>query len=521
VRGEAAPSGCYDATVPDLERPGRPEPLVRFLRALLVLGSAWFGLAYLAVFLLRFRYPFELEWLEGLVLDHVRRVVSAEGIYVAPSLDFIPNMHTPLYYYVAAPLASLAGLGFAPLRLLSFAASVASLVLIGALVKRDTGAALPAIVAAGFFAGTFRASGAWFDLARVDSLSLAWCLGALYLLRFGTAVRSGVAAGALAALAFFTKQSALVVFLPVLGALLVRRRAQGLAFGGTLAVLVAAGTLALHRLLGPWYLYYTFVLPSRHPVDRSMVLHYWVQDLGPTTGIALALGLGVLWVRFRRAAMDRALFDAAAVAGMLGSAWAVRAHKGAWNNDLMPAHAILAVLFGLALHASHSTPAGGARWRRWVPAAVAGAALIQLALLGYAPWRLVPSAEDREVGQRLVAALAALPGNVLVPCHGYLAQLAGRPGSAHAMPLSDVVTHDPERGATLAEEVRSVLAQKRYDTIVEDDTGFFFDVFREAVAANYALTGELFQGRREDLFVPVTGFPTRPDLIFQRKPDPP
>jgi len=299
-----------------------------------------------------------------------------------------------------------------------------------------------------------------------------------------------------------------------------RRRAQGLAFGASFAFLIAAGTLALHRLLGPWYLYYTFALPLRHPVERSMVLNFWVHELAPT-GIALALAFGVLWTQFRREARDRALFYAAAVAGMLGAAWSVRAHKGAWNNDLMPAHAILAILLGLALHASRSSPVGGARWRRLAPASVAGAALIQFGLLWYAPWRLIPSAEDRTVGQRLVAALATVPGDVLVPCHGYLAQLAGHPGSAHAMPLYDVVMHDPTGGVTLDEAVRSVLAQKRYGTIVVDDSRCFFNTFPDAVTANYAPVGELFRGLREGLFVPVTGFPTRPQWIFERKQDPP
>jgi hypothetical protein len=41
--------------VQDLEHPGAPTPLVRFLRALLLVASSWFGLAYLAVVLLRFR----------------------------------------------------------------------------------------------------------------------------------------------------------------------------------------------------------------------------------------------------------------------------------------------------------------------------------------------------------------------------------------------------------------------------------------------------------------------------------
>jgi hypothetical protein len=56
------------------------------------LGAAAVGYlaVYVAIALLRIRYPFDLEWMEGALIDHVRRIVDGQPIYVGPSLDFIP-----------------------------------------------------------------------------------------------------------------------------------------------------------------------------------------------------------------------------------------------------------------------------------------------------------------------------------------------------------------------------------------------------------------------------------------------
>ena len=61
---------------------------------------------------LRARYPFELEWMEGGVLDHVRVVLSGQPLYRAPSVEFTPFIYTPFYYAVCAALARVFGVGF-------------------------------------------------------------------------------------------------------------------------------------------------------------------------------------------------------------------------------------------------------------------------------------------------------------------------------------------------------------------------------------------------------------------------
>ncbi|HEY5933316.1 MAG TPA: hypothetical protein VIU61_01700, partial [Kofleriaceae bacterium] len=45
----------------------------------------------------RFAYPYDLEWMEGGLLHHAQRISDGNGIYVVPSVDFIPYLYTPLY----------------------------------------------------------------------------------------------------------------------------------------------------------------------------------------------------------------------------------------------------------------------------------------------------------------------------------------------------------------------------------------------------------------------------------------
>ncbi len=138
---------------------------------------------YLFVALRRIGYPFELEWLEGGEVEIVNRVVHGQGIYVAPSLHYVPYPYPPLFIWISAVFAKVLGVGFLAPRLVSFLASLGVLALLFHIVRRETGDAVAGLVAAGLFAATYQASGAYFDLARVDSLFLALLLAAIALVR--------------------------------------------------------------------------------------------------------------------------------------------------------------------------------------------------------------------------------------------------------------------------------------------------------------------------------------------------
>jgi len=72
--------------------------LVHALPWVLVALPAVYQLVLLATAIAgRVGYPYDLEWMEGGMLHHALRIKNGEGIYVPPSIDFIPYLYTPLY----------------------------------------------------------------------------------------------------------------------------------------------------------------------------------------------------------------------------------------------------------------------------------------------------------------------------------------------------------------------------------------------------------------------------------------
>ena len=97
---------------------------------------AQLGLLFYAV-LSRVGYPYDLEWMEGGLLGHAARLSEHQGIYVEPSLDFIPYLYTPLYPALIALLSSLFGISYTVGRIISLLSLVALLGFAVAAVARE------------------------------------------------------------------------------------------------------------------------------------------------------------------------------------------------------------------------------------------------------------------------------------------------------------------------------------------------------------------------------------------------
>ena len=111
-------------------------PLVRVL---VCVAAAAPIAAYLWVALHRVGYGYELDWMEGGSVELVARVAAGHSLYTAPSLGFVGWTYPPLYYWIAAGVAKLTGVGFLPLRLVSLLASLVSMATLGWIVTRETG----------------------------------------------------------------------------------------------------------------------------------------------------------------------------------------------------------------------------------------------------------------------------------------------------------------------------------------------------------------------------------------------
>jgi len=509
------------------------------LKYLLVVAALGYLVMYLFVALSRLGYPFGLEWMEGGAVDHVRWILAGRPLYGRPMLEFIAYAYTPLYYYLGAAVAYVLGVGLMPLRLISLLASLGCFAVIYLWVRRETRAAFFGLLSAGMFAATFRPGGAWFDLARVDTLFLLFVLLALYALRWmapsassgaeqsdGPQARrparawlaSSAAAGLWLVLAFQTKQTALVVALPLMAYALVAHGRRAVTFVGVAGLGIVGSVWSLNYLYGGWYNYYVFDLPRRHAIVPRVWIDFWVTDiflaLFVVCLVTLALGVGL--------ALDRnpgrrdLWFYLAAFGGMLAASWGSRLSDGGYNNVLLPAYAMLSIGFGLGVHWLLARTAQWATARRTMAHCYLFLlCLIQFLTLRYDPWAQIPTRADLDSGYRAVEQIAQLDGEVFIPYCGGLSAMAGKPAHASAMGLFDVIGWDrrSEAAQALAAEVRQALVGQRFGALILNEPQDWFErAWRAETTTYYSPTGQLFDDPA--VFWPVTGMRTRPQTIY-------
>lgn len=492
-------------------RPVRWNDPVSCLKALVAIAALGHGLLVLAIVAQRIAHPFELEWMEGGSLVQVQRILQGLPLYVPPSVDFVPYIYAPLYFYVSAVPAAVLGFGFLPLRLTAFLCSLGVGALVFALVRRETRSNWAGLAAVGLFAASYPLTGTWFDIARVDTLFLLLVMAAAYGLRWAAGWRGLAVAGLLAGLACLTKQQGLPIVAVMLAFGGLFRRRQAVAFALPAVLVPALGYAMLHWLHGGWSSFYLFDLPRRHYLQRKMLGVFFVRDLLVPMGAACALVAAWALQRVRREQLEATAFYALMLMALGGTSLLSRLNVGAAANVLLPMYAWLAVLFGLALHAAAGACEG--RMRPWALGALA-LALFQLSWLAYRPAPWIPTPADRAAGWALVAQLKAVKGAVWVPSHPYLAVLAGKPEAAHEMAVEEILIADPASKARMIAEIETALAERRFAVLVLDRAWSFYGQIK-ALPRLYGPVAR--QVLPDGALVPVTGYRTRPTLWYEPK----
>jgi hypothetical protein len=492
----------------------------KILKIVAVAIAAAYIVLYVVLAVLRISYPFELEWQEGSMVDHVQRVLAGLPLYTPPSIEWVPAIYPPLYYYVAAGVSLIMGGGFLPLRLLSLVASLGCMGILYNFVRRETQDRVAGLLAAGLFAAVYRLTGAWLDLARVDSLFLLFVLGAIWMLRFQRTRIGFALAAVLTAAAVFTKQTALFAALFMVVYALRRRREGGWFFIFPVLILLSLGAAVLESQSDGWFNFYVLAVPAGHNLIGPAIVEFWVHDLLQSLAVAVMLGAVFLLRDGSREARDGRWFYLLMGAGLAATSWLPRVKDGNYVNDLLPVYAFVALLFGLAipavrawgrefLEAVAENHPERARWKSALSSLLWLAVVVQFAVLYYRPWEQIPTVADRAAGESLLQTIRQTPGEVWVGHHGYLAAQAGKQTLATALPIYDILRCKNERAKNLLlDSIEHALKQQRFAAIVVDNDRF--------VNLNEYAEYERKSGVFSDpaVFWPVSGVPTRPLRIF-------
>jgi hypothetical protein len=533
------------------------------MRRSLTLAVAIACAAYIAMLvwcgIARIPYPFEVEWMEGGMLTHAARVREGHPIYGPPSTEFVPFFYTPLYAYVVAWLSKVTGaLSFALARSVTFGATLATLALVYLAVAREAGRAY-GVIAAGFYAASYRFAGTFHDLVRPDALALALAFAATYASRHAKTKRAVVLAAALFVAAFFAKQTSAVLapFAAIL--IFTRDKRLGLLFALSGTALGIAATILYDRTTQHWFWFYIFQGHQGHLFYwKNILLEYWrdVAFLAPALLFVpvLAIAWGK-WTRWFAAAfvlfIAYALYQGAATIDMREHMYYrellyVRSHtmvvavpivmgalliayrfverapsvkvepfwlvmfaaaalssglnhstQWAYSNCFMPIALFGSVVLALALRSF--VESAGPRGLALVGAAFAMA----LAVFAYSPRAQVPDARDRAALAVFEKRVDDVGGAVLIPAHPFEAYARARAFHLHQMGTGDVGFEGGVRdlGARLARgDWKAVImdsgcALPGLDRFYYESDHFTYDDAQE--------------------LMPRTGFATRPQSLWR------
>ncbi len=503
------------ATIPAVmsaprSRPFDPGKLHPIFAAVLGVAALVPIFRLLSVAFARVGHPFELEWMESAVLDHIRIVLEGQPLYREPSIEFAPLLYAPFYYYVSALFAKIVGIGFFAPRLVSLLSIMGCLVVMADWVRRETGDWAAGLATAGLFAATYPLTGYWFDIARADSLFLLLVLSGYALARFGVSRTSVVLCGVLLALATLTKQVGLVLAVPPLVYRVVRSWRSGALASAVFFGVLAAISGWLEASSHGWFSFYVLRVPMQHDVawnnlPDAFKTYLW-SPVAPMVLCVLAVAVRAVvgragiggWLLY-------ALFPLMALDASMSSLLKV----GGYPNGLMPTYAALAVSSGLVMGKLRSTLG-----KRLLVLAVFA---LQIGQLWYERGpRILPSRADVEAGRHLLAVVAASPGPVWVMSSGYYPYAArNAPVMAHAMGLVDILrSKDGRVTQKLEQHLVDVIRSKRFRTIVVDRAwGFLPSPIPEEIQARYRLKERIFRQDDRALW-PKVGADVRPDELW-------
>ena len=498
---------------------------LRFWFVLPVILAILSSAVSLLIILIRLRYPFELEWIEGAYLDQARWVASGNPLFAAPLINFIPTNKTPVFFLVSAIFIKLFGDGFLAVRLVSALAVLGTVILLGVMVYKDSGRWSASILSMGLYLASFRFTGSWMDLGKTDSLFLFWILLGFYWQRKYVEKKQGyfILMALAYVLAYYTKQLALptLIVMAVIS-LFISRLASWKEW--LLTVVLGVGVfMVLDQITQGWFSFYTFDTTIHHQVEQAMLLDFWKKVLPLWWPTLLLVGLyagRMLWkIQRKEVSFQSFALLMSFCLGLLAASWSVFLKVWTYDNDLMPIALGSALMGGLAYgeYANWYQQFQG-RKQTFYWGAIVLMLAAQFFLWRYNPLRQLPTQQDASLGQEFVEHIASLEGDVWVFNHGFYTALAGKPTFIHSSPFGDVagVVSPDELPEDTAERRNQVLQVVNEAVEGQRFSWIFVDKYPQNWLPYYVLAEQFFTGK--DGLFPVTGAPSRSEYGLMRNP---
>jgi 4-amino-4-deoxy-L-arabinose transferase-like glycosyltransferase len=450
-----------------------------FLEYLLVAVSSIFLIFFVWISISNLLNPFDLEWAEGASVLQVDQIVTGQQLFRKPSLDFIALPYTPLYFYLSALVAKVMGNSLFALRAVSIGSTVLAGILICLWVYRRTGSYIAVWVSVTLFAASFHLGEGFLGLARVDALYLLGLFLTIWVLIEAKSIPVLILGGILAGLCFFIKQTAILIFMPIVISMIFRVGKKSIIVVVSYAVILLGGVVWFNWQTGGWFSFYVFKVPSLHGYSAVNAMQFLVQDIFAPFGIAIIFvglyfqnyvikeikavyinvkksWLGNMQVIFRSESVNLLLF----FIFVFVSSWITRASNGGASNNVIPVYAVVSLIVGLMvakLLESGSAKAQNDYVRKNI---VYFALLVQFVGLLYNPLYYIRNQASLEANSKLLDKIKTAEEPVLIPYRSHLPGLVNRETQAHMITLFELIGYFGGETRVEGEEIIITLGEK-------------------------------------------------------------
>jgi hypothetical protein len=410
------------------------------LPALLACLSAGSAILLVGLIVNHVRFPFQIDIMEGVVMQHARRVMHGQSIYPVPSPAFVPLAYNALFYLLAAPFLIVFGDTLATLRMVSVIGFVGSAAAIFVIVRTTTRSPWWAAIAVGLFCAAYPAMDAYLDSAHADAWLLCCALWGTHLV--GQASRRARVAGILVLVASFWFKQHGAVFLGSALLFLTWREGFRKAMAYWIVAFAACPLLYFVSqgiLLGEEFHFFTWHVPSGWSELNIRTVVRLLRFIKTNYPILVLAALASVYraLRSRSIGILEVQLGAAFLTALMGSL-----DPGSSDNVFIPMGAFLILCGTIEL----------ARLQSDVPVWFGvrpglAAALLAFATLVHDPRRFWLPASARASYAELQATIRALPGAVYAPGIGEFVDGPRLYPTAHWIALEDIM-RGPRRVAS-------------------------------------------------------------------------
>jgi len=387
------------------------------------------------------------------------------------------------------------------------------------IIKKETKSTIVALVCSFLFTGTYGISGAWFDLAHVDMLSISLMLFSIYLLIYYQTSIIYCIAGILFALAFFSKQTVLPVgFALCIYSLFYKKRNLNFIFPLVLIIMISCGILLLNIVSDGWFSFYTFTIPRNHGIfsifesSCYFLVNDIIKNFWPFLLIIILYFLDCIF--FKRYKII--IFNILIFGSIFAISWFSRLHYGGFSNVLIPSYIAILLTAGICFGHTFQSCDSNSNLKSLsyikIPKMILIIlCIIQSVILFYNPLNFIPSKQDKEAGYYFIEKLKNLKGNVYISNHPYYF-MTGKRSYSHEMVIFDVLRGGQKKiNRKLLKNIDEDLLKNRFDYIVIDDN--IPSWLSKGIAKNFVLKEEIFIN--DSVFRSRSGNPTRPEYIYE------